>query len=241
MEREPPERIEKEGNMDAKILVVDDEKAILDLLGQFFLRYEYDVDLVEELGKALELIEKNRYDIILTDKNMPDPDGTKEGGMSLLRYTKEHCPSTDVIMITGFATIETAVEAMKLGAFDYVMKPIHLATLKEKIDRILEYRSFINSENTLQVYRTLHNQLLNHLENRNDLPEEQLNRIIKTLGARIDGVFGVQKEYEKIIQTQADTLKRIEGYMSPLKDVFPPDSPYSELVEKICLEAKKRV
>ena len=186
-------------------------------------------------------LQKNEYDIILTDKNMPDEEGNIESGMKLLKYVKEKTPSTEVIMITGYATVETAVEAMKFGAFDYVMKPVRLEELKEKIDRILEYRRFVNSENTLHIYRTLHSQVLSLLKNRDDLPEDQIQKMLKTLGSRIDKVFGMQKEYETIIQTQADALEKIETYAQHLKDAIEEESPYYPLVEKIFEESKKRI
>jgi len=186
-------------------------------------------------------MQKTEYDIILTDKNMPDSEGNMEGGMTLLKHAKEHMPSTEVIMITGYATVETAVEAMKFGAFDYIMKPIPLEELKEKIDRILEYRRFVNSENTLQIYRTLHSQVLSLLKDSDDLPEDHIQRMLKTLGSRIDHVFGMQKEYETIIQTQAEALEKIEGYAEHLKDAVPRESPYYEVIEKIFEESKKRI
>jgi len=227
--------------METKILIVDDDVHIRSLLANFMEKKGYRADLAENVNSALEFMEKNEYDIILTDKNMPDQEGNLEGGMTVLRYAKDHAPATEVIMITGYATIETAVEAMRLGAFDYVMKPISLNELEEKIERVLEYRRFVNSEDTIKTYRTLHNQLLKVLENREDLPEDRLRQIIKTLGARIDNVFGMQKDYETIIQSQADALERIEGYIEGLEETIPKDSPYYALIDKIRGECKKRI
>ena len=170
--------------MHARILVADDDKVIGKLLFTFLTDLGYGVDLADSAGAAMAHLQNNEYDIILTDKNMPDDEGNLEGGMKLLKYARQKAPSTEVIMITGYATVETAVEAMKFGAFDYLMKPVKLQDLKEKIDRVLEYRRFINSETTLQVYRTLHSQVLSLLKNRDDLPEDQVQRMLKTLGSR---------------------------------------------------------
>jgi DNA-binding NtrC family response regulator len=79
-------------------------------------------------------------------------------------------------MITGFATVETAVEAMKIGAFDYIMKPIAFDELKEKIDRALEYRRFINSEDTLKTYRYLHHQVIKLIGESNSIPDGELQK-----------------------------------------------------------------
>ena len=227
--------------MKARILIADDEKNILDTLSDFMKDIGYHADLAGSVDSALALMQTNEYDILLTDKNMPDTGNNKEGGMRLLKYTKEHSPLTEVIMMTGYATVESAVEAMKLGAFDYVMKPIPLNELKEKIDRVLEYKRFLSSENTLQMYKALHNQLLDLLVNRDDIPEDKLQRILRTLGTKIDHLFGMQKGYEGIIETQAEALEKIEGYADHLKEAIPGESPYYALIEKILEESKRRI
>jgi len=227
--------------MKARILIADDEKHILDTLSDFMEGIGYHVDLAESVDSALALMQTNQYDILLTDKNMPDTGNNKEGGLSLLKYAKEHSPSTEVIMITGYATVESAVEAMKLGAFDYVMKPIPLQELREKIDRVLEYKSFLGSENTIQMYKALHNQLLDLLVNRDDIPEEKLEQILKTLGKKIDHLFGMQKGYEEIIVTQTEALEKIELYVEHLREAIPQESPYYALIGKIIEESRRRI
>jgi len=227
--------------MEVKILVADDETQILDVIAMFMKSCGYQVHVAESVNDALVLMKENKYDIIVTDKNMPDAEGNKEGGMTLLRHAKEHTPLTEVIVMTGYATIETAVEAMKIGAFDYIMKPVPLDELKKKIDRILEYRRFIDSETSLRNYKTLHNELLKLIENRTDIPEERLQEMLRTLGSRIDQVFGLQKGYETIIQVQAEALEKIEKYAEALKDALSPESPYYSLAEKIYEESQKKI
>ena len=227
--------------MMARILVADDEKNILDTLSDFMEGLGYHVDLAGSADSALTLMQEDEYDILLTNKNMPGFGDKKEGGMSLLEHVKEHYPLTEVIMITGYATVESAVEAMKLGAFDYVMKPIPLDELKKKIDRVLEYKQFLNSENTLQMYKALHNQLLDLLVNRDDIPEDKLQKILRTLGTKIDHLFGMQKGYEGIIDKQSEAMEKIEGYADHLKEAIPGESPYHVLVEKILEESRRRV
>jgi DNA-binding response OmpR family regulator len=227
--------------MEVRILVADDEESILDLLARFIDKLGYKADLAKDVSSAIALMQNNSYDVVLTDKNMPDIDGRMEGGMTLVKYVKEHMPATEVIMITGYATIETAVEAMRMGAFDYIMKPIPLNDLKEKIERILDYRGFINSGDTLQIYRTLHNQALALLENRDDLTDAQLEKMLRTLGRKIDNLFGLQKEYEAIIQSQAQALERIESFAQLLKEALPEESPYHEVILKIEGESRKRI
>lgn len=226
--------------MKSRILVVDDEKEILETLADF-MKGTYEADFSETVSSALALLKQNPYDIVLLDKNMPYGGNDKEGGMSLLKYVKENLPGTEVIMMTGYATVESAVEAMKLGAFDYITKPVSLNDVKQKIERILDYNRFINSEHTLRTYKILHNQILDLLVNLNDLPEEQIEKTLRALGARIDQVFGLQKDYESIIETQAGALEKIEGYIEHLKDAVPEESPYYVLIEKIKSESRRRI
>jgi len=227
--------------MESRILVVDDEKEILNTLSDFMADLPYQSDFADTVDAALVLMGNNKYDVFLLDKNMPDHENNKEGGMTLLRYAKEHMPDTEVIMMTGYATVESAVEAMKLGAFDYITKPISLRDVRQKIDRILEYKRFINSEDTLRTYKILHNQLLSSLVNLDNLPEDQLEKVLRTLGARIDQVFGLQKDYETIIEAQADALEKIHGYVEHLQEAVPRESPYYVLIEKINEESNKRI
>jgi DNA-binding NtrC family response regulator len=227
--------------MKVKMLIADDDEQILSLLAEFAETCGYQADLAKNVTAALALLQKNKYDIILTDKNMPDDEGRIEAGMMLLEYATKNMPSAIAIMITGYATVETAVDAMKTGAFDYIMKPIAFDELKEKIDRALEYRRFINSEETLQTYRYLHHQVIKLIGESSSIPEGDLQQKLRGVGAKIDHVFGLQKEYETIIQSQADALEKIDGYIEHLKDAIAPDSPYFEVVERISEESKKRI
>jgi DNA-binding response OmpR family regulator len=227
--------------MKASILVVDDDPQIRNFLTTFLKREGYDIEAAESARSAIDMLKADEYDVVITDKNMTDNSGDTEAGMLVLKYVKEHIPSAEVIMITGFATIETAIEAMKMGAFDYIMKPVPMDELCDKIERILEYKKFINSENNLQIYRTLYNQILDQLKNSSNLPEDQVQHILKIVGGRIDSVFGLQKEYETIIQLQAESLEKIHGYVEFLEGAIPEDNPYNEIVDKIREEAAKHI
>lgn len=224
-----------------RILVVDDEEVICDLIAGYLEQCGYLTEKAHSVEAAKELLRANSYDVLITDKNMPEGDALKEGGIGLLRYSKGQRPETEVIMMTGYGTIETAVEAMRLGAFDYVTKPFKMEELKEKIDRIEEYKQFLSNEHSLQVYRIIHKEMLELLENKVDLPEEQLNSLLKSLGRRIDYLFGAQKEWEKIIAVQREALENIAHYADDLEQQLPDSDQARELVRMIALEARKRV
>ena len=102
----------------ARILAVDDESIILDSFRKILVVAGYSIDTVESGREALGLIRKRDYDFVFTDLKMPEMDG-----LEVTKAVKHLRPDIDVIVITGYASIETAVETMKYGAMDYVQKP----------------------------------------------------------------------------------------------------------------------
>lgn len=101
-----------------RILVVDDEPQILGFLQDLFLSDGWDVQTAAAGSDGIEFLERDRFDVVLTDLKMPSPDG-----IELLRVAKKIQPETEVVMMTGYATIDTAIEAMRAGAFHYLTKP----------------------------------------------------------------------------------------------------------------------
>ena len=227
--------------MDIKILVVDDEESIRSLVVRALSKHGYIVGTASDYHSAVERVRSNQYDIVITDKNMPDVSGKTESGIRLLKYVKKQAPATEVIMMTGYATFETAVEAMKYGAFDYIAKPFRIDDLNEKISRIIEYRSFINSKLNLEIYRNIHIELLNLLENRDNRSEDELHQLLKNLGRRIDHLFGSQKGFESIIKLQQETLAHIQIYAEQLKKIVSKTDPAFKLIQKIHKKSTKRI
>ena len=99
----------------ARILVVDDERSMREVLFSMLKNEGYDVAVAEGGEAAIEAVRRETFDAIITDVRMPKVDG-----LQVLKATKELSPSTVVIIITAFGSSETAVEAMKLGAYDYI-------------------------------------------------------------------------------------------------------------------------
>ncbi len=127
----------------SRILVVDDEQSMRDFLSIMLKKEGYDVVTAENGGSALKVIQSEIFDLIITDVKMPGVDG-----IEVLRTAKDVSPETVVIMITAFATTETAVEAMKLGAYDYITKPFKVDEIKLVIQKALEKRN-LRKENIL--------------------------------------------------------------------------------------------
>ena len=116
-----------------KILVIDDEKSILELLSVVFTKEGYSVKTALSAVKALELIEKEDFSLIITDIKLPE-----KSGIDILKFVKEKKPKIPVVMITAFGTIKQTVEAFKLGALDYVVKPFDVIELKIVVAKALE-------------------------------------------------------------------------------------------------------
>lgn len=125
----------------AKILVVDDELKIRESFSDILGLEDFDVDTAQNGEVAIEMIEQDYYDVALIDLNMPKVDG-----MEVLKYLVEHSVDTIGIILTGYATIRNAVEAMKAGAFDYLAKPVKMEEVIMVIERALEFRD-IKREN----------------------------------------------------------------------------------------------
>jgi DNA-binding NtrC family response regulator len=121
--------------MDEKlsILVVDDEIINLENIRHYLTRQGYLIQIAENGYVAMELIDTHHFDLVLTDLKMEGVDGTQ-----VMHYCKEKLPDTEVIIMTGYATVNSAVEAMAEGAYYYLPKPIKLQELKTLITRALE-------------------------------------------------------------------------------------------------------
>ena len=123
--------MEKRGET-TRVLVVDDEKLMNDFVKEILVRKRLDVDQAFEGTSALEMLKRNSYELVIADKKMPGSDG-----LEVLRFALRVNPSTKVIMMTAYGTVDGAVEAMKLGAFDYIMKPFDADQIEEIVDRAL--------------------------------------------------------------------------------------------------------
>ncbi|MCL5124290.1 MAG: response regulator [Deltaproteobacteria bacterium] len=113
-----------------KIMVLDDEPIVCKRLKPALEKQGYEVDSFTQSADAMEQIKKVDYDIIITDLKMKGIDG-----MQLLTEAKQRSPKTEVIVITGFATMETAKESFHKGVFDFIAKPFKLSEIQEVVSR----------------------------------------------------------------------------------------------------------
>jgi len=121
-----------------QILFVDDDQQILEIVSTYLSRFGYVVDTVNSGPAAIEKIQQRDYAVVFTDLIMPEI-----SGLDLLKSVKRSNPATEVVIVTGYGTIESAIEALKLGGYDYLQKPINFERLKILIERILEKRKLL--------------------------------------------------------------------------------------------------
>jgi len=112
------------------VMVLDDEPIVGDRLKPVLEKEGFEVEVFTESVKAIERLKDKAFSVLVTDLKMKGP-----GGMDLLRFTSEKSPETKVIVITGYATIESDYEARALGAFDFIAKPFKMKELAKEVAR----------------------------------------------------------------------------------------------------------
>jgi len=136
------------------ILVTEDDEKMRNGLVEILKGQGYNVDSAENGQKGLEMIKEKDYDVVLTDLIMP-----VMGGMELLRNIKQIKSGTSVIIITSFGTIENAVEAIKVGASDYITKPFKIDEVQSKIKKVLAEKEFVKTPDMIDssVFKAISN------------------------------------------------------------------------------------
>jgi DNA-binding NtrC family response regulator len=116
-----------------KILVVDDEPIVCERLKPALEKVGFYVETHTDSQNAIDRLAEEKFDVVVTDIKMKGPDG-----LDILHFVKQQSPSTQVVIITGFATVDSAREAMKSGAADFIAKPFKIRQLRDLILRIVE-------------------------------------------------------------------------------------------------------
>jgi DNA-binding NtrC family response regulator len=175
-----------------RILIADDEPLTLELMVERLQTEGYEVELVSGGREAIEASKKSSFKVVLTDLSMPDVDG-----MEVLAYFASQHPETLVIVLTGFGTVENAVEAMKRGAYDYLAKPANPDELIITLKRAVEHKE-LKEENVALRSQIQEHSRVGRLIGQSQ-PMQQLYRIIKRVAKTdstvlITGESGTGKE-----------------------------------------------
>jgi DNA-binding NtrC family response regulator len=174
--------MESNNKASPQLLVVDDDPITLNLLKEVLTKEGYKVDTALSGEEAISLEKDHFFDIIITDVRMGEKDG-----MEVLRFFKKNAPDTSVIMITAFGSIETAIEAIRDGAYDYISKPFKLDEIKFTVQRALEQRRLIQEN---KFYR-----------------QELLDKYqFKNVIGRTPQMFQIYKTIAKVADTKSTVL-----------------------------------
>lgn len=114
-----------------KVLIIDDEAIVCERLGPALEKVGFYVETCTRSQQAIERLGTAKFDVLVTDLKMPETDG-----LEIMRFAKQQAPSTKVIIITGFATLETARRAMSDGAVDFIAKPFKISQLRDLILKV---------------------------------------------------------------------------------------------------------
>src|SRR5262245_42148746 len=128
------------------LLLVDDDRLLLDGMATWLREQNYDVQTASGRDAAVVQLKERRFDLVLADIRLADGDG-----FEILAYCRQHFPQTAVVLITGYATVETGIEALRAGAFDLLTKPLIDEELSMAIDRALSQREVIEENHKLKA------------------------------------------------------------------------------------------
>ena len=205
----------------APVLVVDDEEVIRGALGRVVTHAGGAADYAETSSQAKELIDANDYVCALLDKNLPDG-----SGIEILAYFKERRPRTEVLIITGYANMDSAIEALRLGAFDSIVKPFDVPNVVHRIKIAIERRRMRDEVDRLLIELRKANAKLT--ESRQEVQRAYLETVLRlSLAAeyrddaaaahvrRISRYAGI---LARAINATQDWVERIV-YAAPLHDV----------------------
>lgn len=180
-------------------LIVDDEPDIRELLEITLARMQIDTRSADSLGSALALLSKEKFQLCLTDMNLPDG-----SGISLVRTIQQDYPATPVAVITAYGSVETAIASLKAGAFDFVSKPVELARLREMVNTALRLqqndkdfpedsrllgRSPAISELKEKIIKLARSQAPVYISGESGSGKEMVARLIHDLGPRSEKPF----------------------------------------------------
>src|ERR1051325_6328966 len=154
---------------EARLLVVDDEESLRITTAAIFEKEGYIVDVASSGDEAIDLMSKTDYDLVLTDLHMEGGDG-----LSVLNRIRQQAPLTISVVLTGFASVESAIAALQEGAYDYLIKPCDIETMKHTIRRGVEHRRLMLAE---QKARADLQQLNLDLEQRIERRTAELRRL----------------------------------------------------------------
>lgn len=192
-----------------RILIVDDELGPREAL-RMILRDEYDVVTTESGRKALKYLDDSEFDLVILDIRMPDING-----IELLAEVKKKAPETEVVMITAYASVDTATNALREGALDYLIKPFDCSSVKEVVEKGLERRNKTTAvRNRLNELQIVNDSLKGEIERAYNSIQKHYLETVRSLIAAIDAKDSYTKGHQERVAMFSMILARELGLPS---------------------------
>ncbi|MGA1865608.1 MAG: response regulator [bacterium] len=227
-----------------KILIVDDEAVIRDGCQKILNKNGYEVECAEDVSSGLKKVSMDIFDIVLLDLKMPGV-----SGLEFLKNVRQTNPDIVNVIITGYASIESAVDAMKLGAYDYIPKPFSPDQLRQVVTRAIEKRRLVEEAKKLKrqqeqfalmVYHEfklplsiVKGYLSNLMKEKNISESEQYNNMITRSLMRIDSLLQLSEDMLNISLLREEKIKQKIESVSII-DIL------NDSIESVSMEANKR-
>lgn len=223
--------------MIGRVLVVDDEISISQLLARSLESRGFSCDQANGVDEAREKLQSTDYDVLLTDKNMPCAETSDEGGLELIRWARKYRPDLAILVMTGYPTVDSAVEALKLGAFDYLIKPLNLTVVVRKVERLCGYRRFVNSSQILQMCLNLNR----HILEAGGTQDPEFEGRFKQVQDLLDGMFFMFRSTERALLDHRQRMAEIAALAQQRCDETNQDDPARIMLRQIAEIASQRI
>ena len=132
-------------NSDGRILIIDDDPGIREILLEF-LGYRYECEAVGSAEEALALLAAGRFELVVSDIAMPSM-----SGLEMIPHVRALAPDTLIVMVSGSQTVDSALEAIRAGAFDYITKPFDLGHVEVAVGRALEHQRLLEAKHRYET------------------------------------------------------------------------------------------
>ncbi len=190
-----------------KILIVDDDPLLRDVLSQIMQALGYQFELATDGGEGIRKVKNGDFDVIFTDIRMPKMDG-----MEFIRQVKAIAPLTPVAIITGYPSLDVAIDAIKEGARDFITKPFNSDQIRETVERLTRERWLLRGLKTVSADsedKDIYRELIKRLEE---------IAMLQALSVELDELYNNNDIYDRIVQMIARLLTAQEAYFGIIND-----------------------
>lgn len=222
--------------MKGKVLVVENDESNRLMIVKALEMDGFDSDEADGYESARDKLKTNEYDVLLTDKNMPVEGIGPEGGLELIRWVRLNKPHIPIILITGYPSVDSAIDALKFGAFDYLIKPIDMKLLLKKLEQVCEYRKSVNPETVMYAYLGLSRKLLEAVHG-----STNSSIWLSQVQDRLNHVFQVFRNVERILLEHRQLLAEIQVCADDAMEELPKENPLHTTLTQISKKAAQRL